>query len=86
MWLFGSARAAGPTLCACRGRTWAAVPADACSDTANPAAFPVSHGVPRVDDRRVLSGIIYVIRHELQWRDARPPTLDGRKPTIFRPR
>jgi hypothetical protein len=64
--------------------TWAAVPADACSDTANPAAFPVSHGVPRVDDRRVLSGIIYVIRHGLQCRDARPPTLDGRKPTIFR--
>jgi transposase len=32
--------------------------------------FPLSHGVPRVDDRRVLSGIIYVIRHGLQWRDA----------------
>lgn len=34
--------------------------------------FPLSHGVPRVDDRRVLSGIIYVIRHGLQWRDAPP--------------
>ena len=32
--------------------------------------FPRSHGVPRVDDRRVVSGIIYVIRHGLQWRDA----------------
>jgi len=32
--------------------------------------FPLSHGVPRVDDRHVLSGIIYVIRHGLQWRDA----------------
>jgi putative transposase len=32
--------------------------------------FPLSHGVPRVDDRRVVSGIIYVIRHGLQWRDA----------------
>ena len=32
--------------------------------------FPRSHGIPRVDDRRVLSGIIYVIRHGLQWRDA----------------
>lgn len=32
--------------------------------------FPPSHGVPRVNDRRVLSGIIYVIRHGLQWRDA----------------
>ena len=32
--------------------------------------FPLSHGVPRVDDRRVVSGIIYVIRNGLQWRDA----------------
>lgn len=34
--------------------------------------FPLSHGIPRVDDRKVLSGIIYVIRHGLQWRDAPP--------------
>jgi transposase len=32
--------------------------------------FPLSHGVPRVDDLRVISGIIHVIRHGLQWRDA----------------
>jgi len=32
--------------------------------------FPVSHGVPRVDDVRVISGIIYVIRYGLQWKDA----------------
>ena len=32
--------------------------------------FPLSHGVPRVDDRRVISGIIYVIKHGLQWKDA----------------
>lgn len=32
--------------------------------------FPRSHGVPRVDDRRVVSGIIYVIRNGLQWKDA----------------
>jgi Transposase and inactivated derivatives len=32
--------------------------------------FPLSHGAPRVDDRRVLSGIIYVIKHGLQWKDA----------------
>ncbi|MBP0492893.1 IS5 family transposase [Roseomonas indoligenes] len=32
--------------------------------------FPLSHGVPRVDDRRVISGIIFVIRRGLQWRDA----------------
>ena len=25
--------------------------------------FPLSHGVPRVDDRRVISGIIFVIRN-----------------------
>ena len=32
--------------------------------------FPRSHGVPRVDDRRVLSGILFVIRNGLRWRDA----------------
>ena len=32
--------------------------------------FPRSHGVPRVDDRCVVSGIIYVIKHGLQWKDA----------------
>ena len=32
--------------------------------------FPRSHGIPRVDDRRVVSGIIYVIKHGLQWKDA----------------
>lgn len=34
--------------------------------------FPLSHGVPRVDDRRVVSGIIFVIKRGLQWRDAPP--------------
>ena len=32
--------------------------------------FPRSHGIPRVDDRKVISGIIYVIKHGLQWKDA----------------
>ena len=32
--------------------------------------FPLSHGVPRVDDRRVVSGIVFVIRNGLRWRDA----------------
>jgi putative transposase len=32
--------------------------------------FPLSHGVPRVDDRRIISGIIFVIRGGLRWRDA----------------
>ena len=35
--------------------------------------FPKSHGKPRVDDRRVLSGIIFVNRNGLRWRDAPPP-------------
>jgi putative transposase len=43
--------------------------------------FPLSHGKPRVDDRRVLSGIIYVIRHGLQWRDA--PTAYGPHKTLY---
>ena len=29
-----------------------------------------TRGVPRVDDRRVVSGIVYVIRNGLQWKDA----------------
>ena len=32
--------------------------------------FPLAHGVPRVDDRRVVSGIVYVIRNGLPWKDA----------------
>ena len=34
--------------------------------------FPLSHGVPRVDDRRVVSGIVYVTRNGLPWKDAPP--------------
>lgn len=43
--------------------------------------FPLSHGVPRVDDRRVLSGIIFVIRNGLRWRDA--PREYGPHKTIY---
>ena len=32
--------------------------------------FPRSHGTPRVNGRRVVSGIGYVIKHRLQWREA----------------
>jgi transposase len=32
--------------------------------------FPKSHGKSRVDDRRVLSGIVFVNRNGLRWRDA----------------
>lgn len=32
--------------------------------------FPLSHGIPRVDDLKVISGIIYVIKYGLQCKDA----------------
>ena len=32
--------------------------------------FPKSHGRPRVDDLRVLSGIIFINRNGLRWCDA----------------
>ena len=32
--------------------------------------FSISRGLRRVDDRRVISGIVHVIRHSLQWRNA----------------
>ncbi len=43
--------------------------------------FPLAHGVPRVDDRRVLSGIVYVIRNGLQWKDA--PKAYGPYKTLY---
>jgi len=43
--------------------------------------FPLSHGVPRVDYRRAISGIIFVIRNGLRWRDA--PKDFGPNKTIY---
>ena len=43
--------------------------------------FPLSHGIPRVDDRRVLSGIVFVIKNGLRWRDA--PTGYGPHKTLY---
>ena len=43
--------------------------------------FPLSHGMPRVDDQRVISGIIFVIRNGLRWRDA--PKEYGPHKTIY---
>ena len=43
--------------------------------------FPLPHGVPRVDDRRIISGIIFVIRNGLRWRDA--PAEYGPSKTIY---
>ncbi len=34
--------------------------------------FPRSRGIARVDDVRVLSGMLHVIRNGLRWRDAPP--------------
>ena len=45
--------------------------------------FPLSHGIPRVDDRRVISGIIFVIKNGLRWRDA--PKDYGPHKTIYEP-
>ncbi|MBB3884843.1 transposase [Acetobacter oeni] len=42
---------------------------------------PLAHGVPRVDDRRVLSGIVYVIRNGHQWKDA--PKACGPHKTLY---
>ena len=43
--------------------------------------FPLLHGIPRVDDRRIVSGIIFVIRNGLRWRDA--PAGYGPHKTIY---
>ena len=43
--------------------------------------FPLSHGIPRVDDRRVMSGIVFVIRNGLRWRDA--PSGYGPHKTLY---
>lgn len=43
--------------------------------------FPLAHGVPRSDDRKVLSGIIFILRNGLRWRDA--PTEYGPHKTLY---
>lgn len=43
--------------------------------------FPARNGKPRVDDRRVLSGIIFVKRNGLRWRDA--PEAYGPYKTLY---
>lgn len=43
--------------------------------------FPKSHGKLRADDRRVISGIIHVIRNGLRWRDA--PQVYGPHKTLY---
>jgi putative transposase len=43
--------------------------------------FPLSRGRPRVDDRRVLSGIVFVLKNGLRWRDA--PAEYGPPKTLY---
>ena len=43
--------------------------------------FPKSHGVARVDDRRVVSGIVYVLKYGRQWKDA--PKAYGPHKTLY---
>jgi len=43
--------------------------------------FPYSHGKPRVDDRRVISGIIYVLKRGLPWENA--PKEYGPSKTLY---
>ncbi len=43
--------------------------------------FPKSHSKPRVDDRRVLSGIIFINRNGLRWLGA--PAAYGPHETLY---
>ena len=43
--------------------------------------FPLSHGIARVDDSRIVSAIVFVIRNGLRWRDA--PREYGPHKTIY---
>ncbi len=43
--------------------------------------FPLSHGIARVDDRRIVSAIVFVIRNGLRWRAA--PGEYGPHKTIY---
>ena len=44
--------------------------------------FLLSHGVPRVDDRRIVSGIVFVICNGPRWRDV--PAAYGLLNTIYK--
>ncbi len=46
--------------------------------------FPLSHGVPRVDDRRIVSGIVFVIRNAVRLCSGMPT--ESRQNRAFMPR
>jgi transposase len=43
--------------------------------------FPKVRGKPRVDDRRMLSGLLHVLRNGLRWQDA--PAVYGPHKTLY---
>jgi putative transposase len=43
--------------------------------------FPKARGKPRADDRRVLSGILHILRNGLRWQDA--PAVYGPHKTLY---
>ena len=51
------------------------------ADAPDCGVFPLSHGIPRVDDRLIVSAIIFVIKNGLRWRDA--PRSYGPHKTIY---
>ena len=51
------------------------------TDGSASAFFPKSRGKPRVDDRRVLSGIIFIQRNGLMWKHA--PCAYGPPKTLY---
>ncbi|MBN8967882.1 MAG: transposase [Rhizobiales bacterium] len=42
------------------------------ADAPDRALFPIAHGVVGVDDRRVISGIIFLIKNRLRWHGVPP--------------
>ena len=50
-------------------------------DRLNPLLPNKGRGVPRVDDPKVIGGIIHVIRYGLRWRDA--PACYGPHKTLY---
>ena len=44
--------------------------------------FPRSYGIARVDDRRIVSAIVFVIKNGLRWRDAPRDWARTRQSTI----
>lgn len=44
--------------------------AERCADTPDSPVFPLSHGIPQVDEQLIVLAMIFVIKNDLRWRDA----------------